>query len=189
MSSVIKNSDKSIHTDINTFYDENIKEIYGQIIYYATLAQENMSEEQKNRVYDLKVSCRDIVEAIKNVRELQKNIKIYINSDNEIIKNEYNFLRTEIAETIDTINSIRKLEDDLDVLSRIELLKQDVDNLDLIENGKIDSLIRTNQIKTKMATSLINDSAFAYDISKNLIHIASTLWIRDVDLKELRSDS
>ncbi|MEA2092171.1 MAG: Na/Pi cotransporter family protein, partial [Campylobacterota bacterium] len=158
MSHVIKHSDKKIHTDINTFYDENIKEIYGQIIHFATLAQESMSEEQKHRVYELKVSCRDIVEAIKYVRELQKNLKIYLNSNNEIIKNEYNFLRKEIAETIDAINSIRNLDDDLDILSRIEVLKQEVDKLDLIESGKIDSLIRNNQIRTKMATSLINDS-------------------------------
>jgi len=73
MSSVVKHSDKSIYTDINTFYDTNIKDIYGEIIHYATIAQENMSEEQKNRVYELKISCRDIVESIKYVRELQKN--------------------------------------------------------------------------------------------------------------------
>jgi len=50
MSHIIKYSDKSIHTDINIFYDTNIKEIYGQIIHFATVAQEDMSEEQKNRV-------------------------------------------------------------------------------------------------------------------------------------------
>ena len=189
MSSVIKHSDKSIHTDINTFYDTNIKDIYGQIIHYATIAQEDMSEEQKNRVYELKVSCRDIVESIKYVRELQKNIKIYLKGSNKVMKEEYDFLRTEIAETIDAINKIRNLEDDLDILSSIELLKKEVDKLDLIESGKIDSLIRKNLIRTKMATSLINDSSFAYDISKNLIHTASILWIKDSDIQDLRESS
>ncbi|WP_415397406.1 Na/Pi cotransporter family protein [Sulfurimonas sp. CS5] len=189
MTNVIKNSDKDIYTDINTFYDTNIKEIYGQIIYFATLAQENMSEVQRKKVYELKISCRDIVESVKYVRELQRNIRIYLNSNNEIMKDEYNFLRTEIAETIDSINNIRYLEDDLDVLSSIELLKKEIDNLNLVENGKIDSLIRTNQIKTKMATSLINDSSFAYEISKNLIHTASVLWIKDSDIQDLRESS
>ncbi len=189
MPGMIKRSDKDIYTDINTFYDTNIKEIYGQIIYYATLAQENMSEEQKNKVYELKLSCRDIVESIKYVRELQKNIRIYLNSNNEIMKDEYNYLRTEVAETIDSINDIRHLEDDLDILASIELLTKEIDKLNLIENGKIDSLIRTNQIKTKMATSLINDSSFAYEISKNLIHTASVLWIKDSDIHELRESS
>jgi len=189
MPSMIKRSDKDIYTDINTFYDTNIKEIYGQIIYYATRAQENMSEEQKNKVYELKLSCRDIVESVKYVRELQKNIRIYLKSNNEIMRDEYNYLRTEIAETIDTINNIRHLEDDLDILSGIELLSKEIDKLNLIENSKIDSLIRTNQIKTKMATSLINDSSFAYEISKNLIHTASVLWIKDSDIHDLRESS
>jgi len=187
ISSVVKDSDKNINTDINLFYDKNIKEIYGQIIHYATIAQEDMNEEQKNTVYELKVACRDIVENIKDVRELQKNLKLYLNSNNEIIKGEYNFLRKEIAETIDTINSIRNLGDDLDILSSIEILKQDVDKLDFIENGKIDSLIRKNELNTKMATSLINDSAFAYDISKKLIYIASVLWIKDSEIQKLRT--
>jgi phosphate:Na+ symporter len=189
MSHVIKYSDKNIHTDINTFYDKNIKEIYGQILYYATMAQENMSEDEKNKIYELKISCRDLVESIKYVREIQKNIKIYLNSSNEIMKDEYNYIRTEIAETIDAINKIRNIEDDLDILSSIELLKQDVDKLDMIQNGKIDSLIRTNKIRTKMATSLINDGSFAHDISKNLINTASTLWIKDSDIQDLRESS
>ncbi|MFT7002780.1 MAG: phosphate:Na+ symporter [Sulfurimonas sp.] len=188
MSEVIKHSDKNINTDINIFYDKHIKEIYGEIIYYATLAQDNMNEEQKNKVYKLKVACRDIVESIKSIREIQKNIKVYIHGGNKVMKNEYNYLRREIAETIDSINKIRKLEDDLDILSSIEMLKKDLDNLDLIESGKIDSLIRTNEIKTKMATSLINDSTFAYEISKNLIQTASILWIKDSDIQNLRSE-
>jgi len=76
----------------------------------------------------------------------------------------------------------------LDVLSSIELLKQEVNKLDLIGSGKIDSLIRQNLIETKMATSLINDSSFAYEISKNLIHTASILWIKDSDIQNLREN-
>jgi len=189
LSNVIKHSDEKMNTDINTFYDTNIKEIYGQILYYATMAQENMSEEQKSKVYELKVSCRDIVESIKSVREIQKNIKIYLNSSNEIMNDEYNNIRTEIAETIDAINTIRNLEDDLDILSSIELLRKEVDKLDVIENSNIDNLIRTNKIKTKMAASLMNDSSFAHDISKNLINTASTLWIKDKDIQDLRESS
>ena len=181
---VVEESDNNIETDINAFYDKKIKEIYGQILHYTSLAQEHMNEEQEYIVYELKVACRDIVEAVKDVRELQKNLNIYLKSDNEIIKKEYNFLREEIAKTIDTINTIRNIDDDLEVFSKIEILKQDVYKLDLIESGQIDSLIRSNKIHTKMATSLINDSSFAYDISKNLISTASVLWIKDREVKK-----
>lgn len=188
ISCVVEDSNQKIDMDIDTYYNKHIKELYGQILYYATISQAHMDEKQEERVYELKVCSRDIVEAIKDVRELQKNINIYMVSKNEVIKKEYNFLRQEIAKTINTINSIRDIDDDLEVLSKIEILKQDIDNLDLIENGRIDKLIRNDDIQTKMATSLINDSAFAHDISKNLISTASLLWIKDRDIQKLRDD-
>jgi len=39
-----------------------------------------------------------------------------------------------------------------------------------------------------MATSLINDSEFARSMTESLIEIASVLWIKDVDIRDLRSD-
>ncbi|NOR57380.1 MAG: Na/Pi cotransporter family protein, partial [Sulfurimonas sp.] len=187
ISCVVKESNKNMNIDIDEFYYKNIKELYGQILCYTTEAQEYMDTEQKSKVYELKISCRDIVEAIKDVRELQKNLNLYLKSGSFEIKQEYNFLREEIAKTINTINSIRHIDDDLEVLAKIELLMQNIEKLDMIDNGHIDSLIRNNKIETKMATSLINDSSFTYDISKNLINAASLLWIKDSDIKNLRS--
>ena len=36
-----------------------------------------------------------------------------------------------------------------------------------------------------MATSLINDSVFTYEISSNLIDVAKILWIEDKEIQEL----
>jgi len=80
---------------------------------------------------------------------------------------------------------LRNSVDDLEVLVKIKLLEENLNELDMIGNGRIDKLIRTNQIETKMATSIINDSAFAYDISKKLIRVATILWIEDKQIQEL----
>ncbi len=186
IASIVKNSTQKIGMDIDTFYSKHIKDIYGEIIHYATLAQEDMSVDEKNRVYELKVACKDIVEVLKEVKELQKNIDLYRISPNEAIKSEYNFLRLEIAKTISSIHGMKEVSDDFDLLSQTELLKQELDTLDVMKTGKIDTLIRSHAINTKMATSLINDSAFAYRISRNLIDIASILWIKDRELQKLR---
>ena len=55
----------------------------------------------------------------------------------------------------------------------------------MIGNGKLDKLIREPKIEPKMVTSLINDSAFTYDISKKLLKIANTLWIDDKEIQKL----
>jgi phosphate:Na+ symporter len=65
------------------------------------------------------------------------------------------------------------------------VLKEDMKHLDLINNGKIDHLIRENKIDTNMATSIINDSTFAYDVIKRLIRVATILWINDKTLQEM----
>ena len=182
----VESSVKMIDINVDDFYEKKIKILYGDIIKYATISQESMSVEDKHKIYSLKIACRDIVEAIKDVKVLQKNVNRFLKSKNEDVRGEYNYLREEIAKTLDGIHTLRyNNSDDFDVLAKIKLLKENLNSLDMIKNGRIDKLIRTNSIETKMATSLINDSAFAYEISKNLIHIATILWIEDREIQEL----
>lgn len=186
---VVKQSNAKIDIDVDEFYETKIKELYGDIVNYATLSQDKMDEDQRIQVYYYKIASRDIVEAVKDVAELQKNVTLYQKSKNEVIKNEYNLLREKIANTLDKIDDIRGDDDDMDSLIKIKQLKEDIKELDIIGNGRIDSLIRNNSITPKMATSLINDSSFAYDISKRLIEAAITLWIKDQEIKTLAGEA
>ncbi len=133
----------------------------------------------------MKKACRDIVETIKDVKELQKNVNRYIKSKNEFIRCEYNYLREAIAKTLDGIHALRNASDDLEVLAKLKVIEDEYQKLDMIGNGRIDNLIRSNSIETKMATSIINDSDYAYDISKKLISVATILWIEDKHIQEL----
>ncbi|MFA5460899.1 MAG: Na/Pi symporter [Sulfurimonas sp.] len=185
---VVKNSQVNMNTDVDEFYAKKIKSLYGDIIHYATLSQSNMSQDDQNHVYDLKLASREIVEAIKNMRDLQRNIYYYSKSKNNYIKDEYNNIRIYIAKTIDTINRVKEHEDEMDTLSSIELLKESVKSLDNIKNSRIDTLIRENKIDSKMATSLINDNSFAYEVTQKLLRAATILWIKDKDLRTLGAE-
>ncbi len=60
---------------------------------------------------------------------------------------------------------------------------------EILANGTIDNLIRDDLITNEMATSLMNDSTYAYEISKNLIAMTEVIFIEeDSDLKNLGSD-
>ena len=185
ISAVVKNSNTQINIDINDFYTNKIKSLYGDIIHFSILAQENMDENYKNRIYSYKLASKDIVEAIKDIRDLHKNISIYLKSENIYIKDEYNNLRINIAKTINIINDLRNNKDDVEVLSNLEVLKEDIKKLDDLRNNRIDTFIRENKISTTMATSLINDSGYAHNISKKLIEVAKILWIEDKQIQEL----
>jgi len=189
LNEIVKKSNLDINININQFYTNKIKSLYGEIIKFSALAQDGMEEEDKNKIYDLKLASRNIVEAIKDIRELHKNITIYLKSDNEFIEEEYNSIRIGIANILNTINELRDEEDELEVISTLEVLKDDLNELEYLRNDKIDSLIRENKINKKMATSLINDTSFAYDISKNLIQTASILLVSSDDIRKLGDES
>jgi len=185
---IVKKSNSKIDIDVNKFYETKIKELYGDIVNYATLAQDKMNEEQIKMAYYYKVASKDIVEAVKEVTELQKNINLYQKSKNEVIRGEYNLIREKIANTLDKIDDIRNDVDDMDSLIKVKQLKEDIKGLDIMKNGRIDTLIRNHSITPKMATSLINDSSFAYDLSTKLIDVAVTLWITDNEIKTLAGE-
>ena len=187
---VVKKSKNKIETNIDVIYKENLKQLYGEIIRYSSLAQQNMNEEEIKLVGRLKYASRKIIKSLKDVKELQKNINFYSKSKNEFIKNEYDSIREIIANTLREVEYIRKNQlDDVDRMSRVEALKHQLNSLDLIQNGKIDELIRNKKIDTSMATSLINDASFGLYICKRLIDITMILWVEDDVLIELGEEN
>jgi phosphate:Na+ symporter len=177
ISLVVKESTDLIELDIDDFYKTRIKSLYGDIINYSTYFTNELNSEKKAYLFDLRIACRDIAEAVKNTKELQKHIAKYLLDNNEYIKNEYNYLREAIARTISTIDEIKNSEDEDDILSKSELLQNYLNSLDVIATGRIDVLIREKKIDKKMATTLLNDSAHAYNIIDKLIDVSKILWI------------
>lgn len=185
---IVRESTDIIELNIDEFYHTRIKSLYSDIISYSTYFINGLKSDKKAYLYDLRTACRDIAEAVKNTKELQENISKYLISDNEYIKEEYNFIREAIAKTINTINEMKNSKDELDVLSKSELLKDYLKSLDVIATGRIDILIREKQIDKKMATTLLNDSAHAHTIMDKLINVAKILWIEDLTIKQLGED-
>jgi phosphate:Na+ symporter len=188
ISLVVKESTDLIELDIEDFYQTRIKSLYSDIIDYSTYFINDLEDDKKLYLYDLRTACRDIAEAVKNTQELQENISKYLLSNNNYIKDEYNYIREAIAKTINTINEIKNSKDEIDVLSKAELLKEYLKSLDVIATGRIDILIREKRIDKKMATTLLNDSAHANNVINKLINVAKVLWIEDLTIKQLGED-
>jgi len=188
ISKIVKESSDIIDLNIDEFYESRIKSLYSDIIDYSTYFINELDDEKRSYLNDLRNACRDIAESVKNTKELQKNIKKYISSNNGYIKDEYNYIREAIAKTINTINEIKNSKDEIDVLSKSELLKEYLKGLDVIATRRIDILIREKRIDKKMATSLLNDSYHANLIISRLISVSKVLWIQDLSIKELGED-
>jgi phosphate:Na+ symporter len=188
ISTVVKESTDIIELNIDDFYQTRIKSLYSDIIDYSTVFINELDSEKKTHLYELRGACRDIAEAVKNTKELQQNISRNLLSNNDYIKNEYNYIREAIAKTMNTINEIKNSKDEIDVLAKAELLKEYLKSLDVISTGRIDVLIREKRIDKKMATTLLNDSSHAYNVINKLINVAKILWIEDLTIKQLGED-
>ena len=175
--------------DIDDFYNHWIKGIYGEIIDFSTKAQAHMPPAYIEELYKLKLASRDIVEAVKDTKHLQKNLLRYTNSSNPYIREQYNDIRKGLAELLRTINTIATTEEEDVIMLELSKAKVHAKQYDIVTNGTLDKLIRKDLITKKMATSLMNDSDYAYNISQKLIAMAEILFI-DIrsDLKKLNEE-
>jgi phosphate:Na+ symporter len=183
---VVARSNSTINVDVDQVYQQDIKNLYGEIIRYASISQTNMDQEGTNDVYELQLTARKIIEMIKDVRELQKNLSFYGKSNGTVILEKYNDLREELISVLRKIQEIRENQgDEEDILTQIETQKDVLAESEFALNHEVDAMIRENKIDSKTASSLINDIGFAHSISKKLLDSAITLWVRDKELKEL----
>ena len=175
--------------DIDDFYNHWIKGIYSDIIEFSTKAQANMPPAYIEELYKLKLASRDIVEAVKDTKHLQKNLLKYTSSSNEHIKEQYDDIRKGLAELLRNIHTIATTEEEDVIIVLLSKAKVHAKRYDILTNGILDKLIRKGLITKEMATSLMNDSDYAYNISQNLIAMAEILFI-DIksDLKKLNEE-
>jgi phosphate:Na+ symporter len=145
-----------------------------------------MDQAGNNQMYELKLTARHIIEMVKDVRELQKNLNYYAKSHNSVIVDQYNELRAQLITVLRKIQEVRDFEgDEEEILTQIEVQKQSSKENEIRMNHAVDALIRDNSIDSNSASSLINDIGFTHSISKKLLQSAITLWVKDDEIKEL----
>ncbi len=183
---VVAQSTSTIHINIDEIYQREIKQLYSEIIHYASLSQENMDVEGNKVIYELKKSARQIIEAVKDVRELQRNLNRFSKGNSEAMIKNYYQLRALVITVLRQIQDIRHAKgDEEDVLTQIEVLRDKVKHRARSINQDIDSLIRHQEVNPVMASSLINDVSFTRSICKKFLNAAVTLWVHDKQIKEL----
>ena len=167
--------------DIDDFYNHRIKGIYGEIIDFATIAQSNMSPDEIEKLYAIKLACRDIVDAVKDTKHLQKNLVKYNKNLNKHISEQYDDIRMGLAELLRNIDRISMMTEYDEVLMLLSKSKIHMQRFEIVSNGTLDNLIRKDLITNEMATSLMNDSSYAYEISKHLIAMTEVIFINSSD--------
>jgi phosphate:Na+ symporter len=85
-------------------------------------------------------------------------------------------MRRDLAELLRTIHVVAISDEEDVVMMLLSKAKLHTKKYDIVANGTLDNLIRNDLITNEMATSLMNDSTYAYGISKNLIAMAEIIF-------------
>lgn len=174
---IVKNSNNDLNVNVTDLYLKKVKTIYGEILKYASTAQKNqkLPEKLSTRIDDIKIANRKMVETIKDVRELNKNITLALNIKNKYLIKEYNNFRKKVIKVLRIIYLFRTQDDEKYGLKLAELKNEAKENIKH-SNKSMDKLIRDDLITTEMASSLFNDYANVNDMIKKLIEVAEILY-------------
>jgi len=161
---------------VKDLYEHRVKAVYSAIITFASKAQPHMNEEEAEALYQLKLASRRIVEALKLLRLLRRNLKRFVSSDNRHIREQYTVLRIHLGQLVRVLAGLGEAENIEEVRSRLAVLESAMQADDVVANGVLDSLIRNDQITPDMASSLMNDSAYASELQKELTRAAEAVF-------------
>ncbi len=180
--------DQLMAFDIDDIYGRKVKVLYNAIVEFTSRNQGQLPQEHMERVIMLRDAARDIVEAIKDVKHMRKNLITYIVSSNASIKAEYNRIRAQLGEILRELTTLRDAGEDADLIA-LDGLRLQMEENDSTLNGNLDHLIRDGRITAPMATSLMNDSSYAYDVARNLIAAGESLFgPQDLGMRQAAQD-
>ncbi|MDC6405271.1 MULTISPECIES: Na/Pi cotransporter family protein [Maribacter] len=175
---ILKKTKEDFKTDVRNLYYSKVKTIYGEILRYATTAQSTLKigKDLNNRITEIKIANRKMVEIIKGVLELGLNVSQYRTSENIHMVEEYDKFREKIIRVLRVVYLLRTQVDKQIYDTKLLILKNKAKDGKYQTTKSINKLIRDNLITPKMASSLVNDKDNLNEIIKNLIEVAELLY-------------
>ena len=161
-----------VEFDLDARYEQRVKTLYAAIVEFATRsAAKDLPRETIQRMNGLRDAAGYIVQAVKAVKHMRRNATRYTSSFQGVATDLYNQLRTEIAQTL---VEIRKLEEADEDSSKLWLDEQRVqiesDRRELI--SRVGELINDGSLDGTIASSILNDSGYAYEAMRGLVDAA-----------------
>ncbi len=167
---------KVMEFDLDAAYVTKVKSLYAAIIDFVSRVRYESEAQNTDTLFELRLACGNIVQAVKDVKHLRKNMSTYISSDNESIREQYNLLRVEIGMLARTIDIIRQGEDDSVSTLDLDDFKVQIEEENAAVDGTLDTLIRDGKITATMGTSLMNDIGYVRKIIWSLADMATTVF-------------
>lgn len=164
--------------DIDALYEQRVKKILNEVIVFISQAMHSWKGKRSSDISWLRDANRNIAEAVKATKHLQKNMQHYAVSNNHAIRHEYNHLRAQVAQLLRDLEHIRLADSHDGSLLALDELKLELKETENRQSKKLYQLIRENSITPEMGTSLMIDSGYVNEIQQHLLAMAASLFVQ-----------
>jgi phosphate:Na+ symporter len=174
---VVKKSTDIIDGDIDLLYEKKLKALYGAIVEYVIRSRGGYAEgKMKEELNSIRQAGQHVIEAVKGVKHLKKNLTRFMRSDNARVKKEYDRLRRLIITVLRDIETARNAEGLARTVLPLDQIKLEIEEKTREFGRGLDRLIREGHIDVQIATSLMNDISYCREICWDLVEAGSVLF-------------
>ena len=174
---VVKKSTDVIDEDIDDLYERKLKALYGSIVEYVINSRGGYSDGRlKEELNRLRQAGQHVIEAVKGVKHLRKNLNRFMRSDNRFTMKEYNRLRRLIITVLRKIEATRMSASESKSALSLDHLKLEIEEKTREFGKGLDDLIRKECIDVQTATSLMNDISYCRETCWDLVEAGSVLF-------------
>ncbi|WP_050931837.1 Na/Pi cotransporter family protein [Aestuariivita boseongensis] len=183
----VRRSRSPVELDIDEGYETRIKTLYSAIVEFTTRAgNKRLPPDIAESVYALRDVASGVVQAVKSVKHLRKNILRYTTRDQGAVTALYDGLRTEIARITVEIRKLGMAAPEDRSALWLDQERAQIEEAARSTTQRVDALIRSGELSATAATSFLNDSAYAYSAMRGLIEAARSYYVeRDSAMAEV----
>jgi phosphate:Na+ symporter len=175
---LVRRSRTPYELDFDESYERRLKTLYSGIVEFTTRVGDKRADtEITERVYALRDVASDIVQAVKSVKHLRKNILRYTLRNHGATTELYDELRTEIARIAVEIRKLGLSDPEDRSALWLDQERAQVEENARTTSRRVDALIRKRALSATAATSFMNDSGYAYGAMRDLIEAARSYYI------------
>lgn len=187
VAALVRKSRSPVELDIDEDYERHVKTLYAAIVEFTTRAgDKRLAPDIADRVYAMRDVASDIVQAVKSVKHLRKNILRYTIRPQRVVTELYDGLRTEIARIVIEVRKLGMAAPEDRSALWLDQERARIEEDARSTSKRVEALIRNGELSAVAATSFMNDSGYAYGAMRDLIKVARSYYIeRDSAMAEL----
>ena len=155
--------------DADVLYQRHIKGVYGDLLSF--MGRMHLPQDEAHQAFwmNCQVVSLQLVDAVKDAKHLQKNLRHYLHQDESVARSCYVELRRHLLETLRELRALHRAElPEALWRERMQWLDQSAANFDGEFRKRLFMAVRSKKLDGLQTSSLMNDLGYASRIFQSL---------------------